>query len=232
LGLLGNGLYQLLFILGVARTQVATTVLILASGPALVAVMGRIRGSERLTRQAWCGVALQLAGVVCVVAGTVGATTGGGGGSGVESLIGGLLVLGAAISWAYYSILVKPLSERVAGLHIGAYTMLGGSLVTVTAGLPALLSTPWHTLPRGAYLALLYSSAGAMVVAYLIWYHGVRVIGPTRTSMYSNVQPVMAMAVAWTFLGEKPSAWQIAGAALIMSGLLLARTATHEPEAP
>ena len=78
----------------------------------------------------------------------------------------------------------------------------------------------------------MYSGAGAMVVAYLIWYHGVKVIGPTRTSMYSNVQPVIAMAVAWAFLGELPSGWQLVGAALVMSGLLLARTATVEPEAP
>jgi drug/metabolite transporter (DMT)-like permease len=226
LGLIGNGVYQVLFILGVARTRVATTVLILASGPALVAIMGRWRGSERLTRNAWLGIGLQLAGVVCVVAGTAGST------NGADSLLGGLLVLGSAISWAYFSVLVKPLSERVAGLQIGAYTMLGGALITVTVALPSLAATQWHTLPIGVYGALLYSSAGAMVVAYLIWYHGVRMIGPTRTSMYSNMQPVLAMAVAWAVLGEVPSLWQVTGAASIMSGLLLARIASHEPEAP
>jgi drug/metabolite transporter (DMT)-like permease len=226
LGLVGNGLYQLLFILGQARTRVATTVLILASGPALVAILGRIHGSESVSRRSWTGVALQLAGVVCVVAGTAGSV------EGSDSLLGGMLVLGAAVSWAIFSVLVKPLSHTVSGLHIGAYTMLGGALVTVTAGIPGILTTPWRTLPLGVYGALLYSGAGAMVVAYLIWYHGVKVIGPTRTSMYSNVQPVIAMAVAWAFLGELPSGWQLVGAALVMSGLLLARTATVEPEAP
>ena len=226
LGLIGNGLYQLFFIQGVARTRVATTVLILASGPALVAILGRIHGSERVSGRSWTGVALQLAGVVCVVVGTAGST------QGADSLFGGLLVLAAAVSWAVFSVLVKPLSHRVNGLHIGAYTMLGGALVTVTAGLPGLLVTPWSTLPLAVYGALLYSGAIAMVVAYLIWYHGVKVIGPTRTSMYSNVQPVIAMAVAWMFLGELPTAWQLAGCALVMSGLLLARTATVEPEAP
>jgi drug/metabolite transporter (DMT)-like permease len=226
LGMLGNGLYQLLFILGMSRTRVATTVLILASGPALVAILGRLRGSEHLSRRAWSGVGLQLGGVVCVVLGTAGST------SGTDSLVGGLLVLGGAVSWAYYSILVKPYSERIPGIQIGAYTMLGGALVSGTVAIPALLATPWSQVPSGVYLALIYSSAGALVIAYLFWYRGVRTIGPTRTSMYSNVQPVMAMAVAWAFLGELPSAWQLTGAIFIMSGLVLARTASREPEAP
>src|SRR5688572_30012439 len=43
LGMLGNGIYQVFFILGQARSRVATTVLMLASGPALAAVLGRLR---------------------------------------------------------------------------------------------------------------------------------------------------------------------------------------------
>jgi drug/metabolite transporter (DMT)-like permease len=49
--------------------------------------------------------------------------------------------------------------------------------------------------------------------------------------MYSNTQPFLAMAVAWATLGESPSRWQVAGATFILSGLILARTAAHEPEA-
>lgn len=226
LGMLGNGVYQLLFIVGVARTRVATTVLILASGPALVAILGRLRGSERLTSRAWIGIAFQLVGVACVVLGTAGST------AGSDSLLGGLLVLGGAISWAFFSVLVKPLSERIPALQIGAYTMLGGAIVTVTAAIPQLVETPWRTLPPGVYGALLYSSLGALVIAYLIWYRGVRTIGPVRTSMYGNLQPVIAMIVAWAFLSERPSSWQIAGAAAIMTGLLVARPVNIEPEAP
>lgn len=226
LGMLGNGVYQLLFIVGVAQTRVATTVLILASGPALVAILGRLRGTEHVTRRAWFGVAMQLVGVACVVLGTAGST------AGSDSLVGGLLVLGGAISWAFFSVLVKPLSERLPALQIGAYTMLGGALVVVTAAVPQFAATPWRSLPPGVYGALLYSSVGALVIAYLIWYHGVRTIGPVRTSMYGNLQPVIAMAVAWLVLREVPSGWQLAGATAIMTGLIVARQATHEPEAP
>lgn len=224
LGMLGNGVYQYFFILGQARARVATTVLMLASGPALAAILGRLRGSEMLTRRSWGGIALQLTGVSCVVLGSVGAT------GGRDSPLGAGLILASAVSWALFSVLVQPLTKHVHGLHVGAYTMLGGGIVSILVGIPAIAATPWASLAMPVWGALAYSTIGAMVIAYLFWYHGVRTLGPTHTSMYSNTQPILAMAVAWATLGEVPSRWQLAGATLIMSGLVIARTAAHEPE--
>ena len=224
LGMLGNGIYQVFFILGQARSRVATTVLMLASGPALAAIMGRIRGSERLTSRSWSGIALQLIGMSCVVLGTAAGT------GGRDSLLGSLLILASAVSWALFSVLVQPLTGHVPGLQVGAYTMLGGGIVSFLVGIPAMVAVPWATLSPMVYWALAYSTIAAMVIAYLFWYQGVKTLGPTHTSMYSNMQPLLAMPIAWATLGELPSRWQVAGAGFIMSGLILARTAAHEPE--
>jgi drug/metabolite transporter (DMT)-like permease len=62
------------------------------------------------------------------------------------------------------------------------------------------------------------------VIAYLIWYRGIKLIGPTRTSMYSNLQPIIAVLVAWMALGEVPTVAQGLGAAAVMAGLLLTRS--------
>jgi drug/metabolite transporter (DMT)-like permease len=224
LGMIGNGVYQVFFITGQAHARVGTTVLTLASGPALAAILGRILGSERLGRRSWAGIGLQLAGVACVVAGTAGAT------SGSDSLLGAGLVFASAVSWAIFSVYVKPLTERVSGLHVGAYTMLGGGIVSLAVSVPALLHVSWVSVSPAVYWALAYSTVCAMVIAYLFWYHGIRTLGPTHTSMYSNVQPLMAMGVAWATLGEIPTRWQLGGAVLIMGGLVLARYAVREPE--
>ena len=42
-------------------------------------------------------------------------------------------------------------------------------------------------------------------IAYLFWYRGLRVLGPTRTAVYGNLQPVIAIIVAWLFLKEAPT---------------------------
>lgn len=225
LGMLGNGIYQVFFILGQARSRVATTVLMLASGPALAAILGRLRGTEYLARRSWSGIGLQLVGVSCVVLGAAGVT------GGRDSLLGSSLVFASAVSWALFSVMVQPLTKRVPGLQVGAYTMLGGAVVSFLVAVPSIATVSWTGLSPALYGAIAYSTIGAMVIAYLFWYQGVKTLGPTHTSMYSNVQPLLAMAVAWGTLGEVPSRWQVAGATFIMSGLLIARSSAHEPEA-
>jgi drug/metabolite transporter (DMT)-like permease len=224
LGMLGNGVYQVFFILGQARSRVATTVLMLAAGPALAAILGRIRGSETLSRRSWNGIGLQLVGVSCVVFGAVGVT------GGRDSLLGSTLVFASSVSWAFFSVLVQPLTRRVHGLQVGAYTMLGGGAVSLVVSIPVLATVDWTGVSTGVWWAMAYSTIGAMVIAYLFWYQGVKTLGPTHTSMYSNMQPILAMGFAWLSLGEVPSKWQLAGVTFIMTGLLIARSSVHEPE--
>jgi drug/metabolite transporter (DMT)-like permease len=50
-----------------------------------------------------------------------------------------------------------------------------------------------------------------------------RVLGPTRTAMYANLQPAIAILVAWVFLREMPTVWQGIGTVTIMGGLFLTR---------
>jgi drug/metabolite transporter (DMT)-like permease len=221
LGILGNGLYQVLFILGVASSRVATAALVIAATPAFIAMLGRLRGSEHLAGRNWLGIACQVVGVGVVVLATARGTTDATGDR--DSLIGGALVLGAALSWSIYSVILKGLSDRVHPLQIGGYTMLGGAAVLLVVGFPALLDTRWSALPGRFWGALAYSAIIAMVFAYLFYYRGLRLLGPTHTAMYSNMQPLIAMLVAWIALREVPTNPQWAGAAMIVGGLLLTR---------
>jgi drug/metabolite transporter (DMT)-like permease len=87
----------------------------------------------------------------------------------------------------------------------------------------AIAHTNWPALPGGAWAAMTYSGLGALVIAYLFWYRGMKILGPTRTAMYSNLQPIFALLVAWLTLGENPTLWQGVGTLCITSGLLLTR---------
>jgi drug/metabolite transporter (DMT)-like permease len=218
LGMLGNGVYQILFILGLARSRVATTALVIAATPAFIALIGRFFGSEYLSRRQWLGIACQVAGCSTVVLGAGRAT------AGSDSLLGSTLLLLAAFSWALYAVRLKSYSHRIHPMQIGAWTMLGGVLVVGAVAIPAMAATPWTRLPPGFWLALAFSAILAMVVAYMFYYRGLRVLGPTRTAMYSNLQPLVAGVVAWIALNEVPTGAQVLGAVLIVSGLLVTRS--------
>lgn len=217
LGVLGNGVYQYLFVQGVALTRAGNAALVLAATPAVVALLGRVRGVERIGAGAAAGIALSIAGIGLIVLGTAQ------GDAGDASLRGDLLVLGGCVAWALYTVLLTPYAARVDGILLSAITMVGGTVPLVLVAAPAIAAAPWGGLAWQGWAAIVYSGLGALVVAYLIWYRGVRTLGPTRTAMFANLQPVIALAVAWLTLGEQPTIFQGTGAALILGGLLLTR---------
>jgi drug/metabolite transporter (DMT)-like permease len=217
LGVLGNGVYQMLFINGVARTRAGDAALLIAATPAFIALLGRVRGVERIGGKGWVGIVLSIVGIGLVSGAAALAQTS-------SALVGDLLILCGALCWAIYTVLLKPYMNDVDGVKLSALTMVGGALALDLFASRAVVATDWAAAPPAAYGALLFSGLGALVVAYLLWYRGVRIIGPTRTAMYSNLQPVFAVLVAWAVLGELPTVWQGVGAASIMSGLVLARS--------
>ncbi|MGH7711412.1 MAG: DMT family transporter [Gemmatimonadaceae bacterium] len=217
LGMLGNGLYQFFFIEGLARTRVATAVLLMASTPAVIAMLGRIRGVERIAARGWLGIILQLSGIGVLLIGT-GATRGS------DSIAGALLILAGVFAWAVYAVVLKPVSGEATWLEVTAYTLTGGAIVSAVLGAPAIARAAWNAAPVALWPAIAYSGIGALFIATAFWYVGLKRLGPTRTSMYSNLQPLFAMAIAWMALGEVPTHWQGVGTILIMTGLLLGRS--------
>jgi drug/metabolite transporter (DMT)-like permease len=222
LGVMGNGLYQILFIEGIARTRAGNVALVMAAGPAFVALIGRALGVERVSRRGWAGIALSLAGIALITV-SADAPSRAAPGVGAATVAGNLLVLAGSLCWSLFTVLLKPYTNRVDTLRVGAFTMAGGAVPLILFALPALAAADWRHVPPAAWGAVLYSGLGALVVAYLFWYRGVRVLGPTRTAMYANVQPVIALLVAWGLLHEVPTLWQWAGTAIIVAGVLMTR---------
>ena len=218
IGVLGNGLYQLCFIEGLARSRAGTVALMFAGSPAFVAIVGRLFRVERVGARGWMGIGLQLAGIAFVVFGSVVHATGD------DTVLGSALIVAGSLCWAFFAILIKPYTERLPGIDVGAYSLLGGALFVTVIGIPSILATDWRAISFPVWSAIVYSGIGALVVGNLIWYHGVSRIGPTRVSMFSNLQPLVALAVAWIALGEVPTIWQGIGAGSIMTGLVVTRT--------
>jgi drug/metabolite transporter (DMT)-like permease len=117
----------------------------------------------------------------------------------------------------------RDLVARYGPVPVTAWTLWTGAAAIVLIGLPSLLRTPVLALPFSAWAAIVYAGALSIGLAYLIWYQGVRVLGNTRTSAFSNLTPVIALVAAWLALGERPNAWQLAGAAVVLAGVTLAQ---------
>jgi drug/metabolite transporter (DMT)-like permease len=218
LGVLGNVVYQLLFIFGIDRTRAGNASLLFAGTPILTALIAAAAFREHLPRRVWAGVLASVAGMALVIVGSGEAL-----GMGSETLAGDLILLGASVAWAAYSVGSQPLIGRYGPVAVTAWTLWAGTPVLLVLGLPPLLAHDLAGLGALVWGSVLFSGVLGIGIAYLIWYHGVRHIGSTRTATYSNLVPVLAVLVAWGWLGEVPTVWQVAGAAVIIGGVTLAR---------
>jgi drug/metabolite transporter (DMT)-like permease len=217
LGVIGNGLYQLCFVHGIARTRAGNAALIVGAAPAFIALVARARGLERVKRMTLAGIALSIIGVGLVIAGSAKSS------NGETTLLGTILVFLGVLCWTAYTIMLQPYTKRIDVIQLSAVTMVGGGVPLLVASMPALIATDWSAIRAGGWLALFYSSVISMGVAYFFWYRGLRVLGPTRSAVYTNLQPIIALLVAWAFIGEIPTPFQGIGAVTIIAGVFLTR---------
>jgi drug/metabolite transporter (DMT)-like permease len=218
LGVLGNGLYQLLFVFGVSRTRVGSAALILSASPAFVALLSWLRGVDKVTARSWAGIALSIVGVGIVMVGSAAAT------SQQDSAIGVMLVFAGVLCWALYTVGLQPLTHRVDPVQLSALTMAGGMIPLLFATRYAVTTLASTHVNAAAWWCLGYSSVISIGFAYLLYYRGIRILGPTKTSAYGNLQPIVAILTGWVALGETPTVWQFAGTVTIIGGLFLTRS--------
>lgn len=216
LGFVGNTLYQICFILGLARTSAANSALLLATMPIMVALLGALLGVERLTRNVLGGIVVAFSGIALVVV-SRGVTLS------WETLGGDVLILAAVFCWSVYTQGLRTLGDRLSSLRLTTLTMLTGTPGLVLVGGPELWEMDWSRISLVVWSALVYSAVFALVVAYLLWNRSVRAVGGSRTAVYTCVTPIIAALIAWPMLGERPTLLQAIGAALIIVGVLLAR---------
>ncbi len=217
LGLVGNTLYQFLFITGVDGTLAGNAALILAMTPVFVTLFSAVLGQENVTPAGWMGIGLSTIGIGLVVWG----------GSvvrfGSETLRGDLTMLAATVAWSAYTVGASPLVRRHGALPVTAATMWIGAVVLFIIATPSMAAQDWSRPTTLAWTGLVASGCLAVGLAYVIWYYGVEHLGSSRTAVFSNTVPIVALLVAWLALGETPGVVQLLGAVLIIGGVTLTR---------
>jgi drug/metabolite transporter (DMT)-like permease len=216
IGLLGVGMNNVSFTLGVSMTTASDTALIYAAVPIWGILLGLALGLERPTRWGVVGVALAFVGVGVVVYGGLGR----GGGTSLE---GDLLVVIATVCWGSYAVLSLPLLSRHSPLVVAAFTMLFGGLAAVPFALPGFMTTEWGEVSNGAWEAVAYSTLLVAAFGFYAWQRGVSLVGANRVLVYQYLITLVGVVSGVALLGEVLSANKIIGGLVILGGVYLAR---------
>lgn len=220
LGLLGNGLYQVMFIIGIDNTSLTNSALILASSPIFVAIFGALFKIERLNTLAWIGIVLSFIGIAIVIFGNAPA----GDEIGKSNLLGDVLSLGAAIAWGAYTVLVAPIVKHHSPIRVTALSIAFGTIPLVLLATPTFLTLDWSKVGLSSWLGVIYSGGFAIALGYVIWNRGVQHIGSARTAVYSNLNPILAAIIAFFVRGDALTIYHLIGAMVILAGIALTRS--------
>ena len=218
LGVIGNAVYQAIFIHGASGTSAANASLILSTSPVFVALLSAALGIERIHWAAWLGIFISVAGLYVVIA-----ANGGGLHFSAAGLRGDGLILLGTILWAVGTVLAKPFLETMTPLKYSAITVALGALFYIPTTFKDMLAVPFAAVSWKAWLSLVMSALFGLVIGYLIWYYSVQRVGNARTAVYNNLTPIFTALFAALLLGEKLSPVQALGAAIILGGVYLTR---------
>jgi drug/metabolite transporter (DMT)-like permease len=215
-GVIGIGVNNMAFTLGVSMTTASETALIYAVVPIWGILLGLALGLERPTLWGIVGVVLAFLGVGVVVYGGLG----GGGGSSLE---GDLLVVIATICWGSYAVLSLPLLRTYSPIVVAAYTMLFGGLAALPLALPGIVGTEWSEVGGEAWGAMAYSTLLVAAYGFWAWQWGVSRVGANRVLVYQYLITLVGVVSGVMLLGESLTINKILGGAVILLGVYLAR---------
>ncbi len=218
IGIVGNLIYQMLFIVGLDLTFSANAAVMLGTIPIWVALLSQLFTDEKLNRNQIIGIALAFIGVTLIIVGGSNSLS-----FASETFIGDLIALMAAISWAVYTILSKKYLKHYNSTQYSAFMSIIGIITLGAVGLPFLIKVDFSQVSTFAYGGLLYSGLLSVGIAYLIWNHGIIKIGAVRTAMYQNLVPVLGVFFGVLILNEPLTILQYFGSSFVILGLVLTR---------
>ena len=213
---------QLCFVYSIDKTTAATVTLFLGTTPIFIGVLAGFVGLERMGRGFWGAAAVSLVGVGFVASGS-------GGFSG--HVVGDGLALLTAGTWAAYSVLITPLMRRYSPFRISSLVLLTGWVGVAVTGIPQTAEQTFHfgTL---MWVCFAFAVVGPLFLTNILWFTAISRVGPSRASLFSNMQPLFGVIFALLLLGEHLTRWEVVGGAAILTAVLVERSRRPVPPEP
>ncbi len=187
--------------------------IITATTPAFMVVFASLILKERLTVKKAISVLLATIGVITIV--------------GIDriefsSMIGGLTLVLAALTWALMSVLIKLLPSHYSQIVVTTYATLIAVVVLTPIVLPTLHELDFHVFKDPVILGgLLYLGVISTSIAFLLWNRGLHLLNASSGGIFFFFQPVVGALLGWFLLGETISITFWIGCLFILVGVML-----------
>ena len=223
LGMTGVFAYNVFFFLGMKTISASRASLIVATNPVFISMLSALFFRERLDAGKAVGIMLCLTGAAIVISrGDLFALLGGGVGWGE------IYILGCVASWVAYSLIGKVIMKDVSPLAAVTYScLIGVTALSLPACREDLIGLIGGFSP-GDWIGIIYLGFFGTVLGFFWYYEGIGKIGPSRASVFINFVPVSGVFFGWLILDEAINLSLIAGAILVLTGVMLTNRSRNE----
>jgi len=212
-GFLGFTVYHVFLNYGERTVSAGAASLIVSFTPVMTALLASFFLRERLRFLGWAGIAVSVSGVALISFGEGGA---------VALDPGSLLILLASLGSSLYNVFQKPLLKRYDPIAFTTYAMTAGTLFMLIflPGLPGAIARA----PLEATLSVAYLGVFPGAIAYSTWTYALSRMPASRLATTLYIAPVLAIAIAWLWIGEIPTILSLMGGAITLAGVILTNT--------
>ena len=209
----GVAINQMFFIKGLTLTSTIHAALLILVTPIMVTFFALWVLKERFTLFKAMGLGLGIGGAVfLILQRELGQHA-------TNYLLGDLLIVINAMSYAIYFILVKPLMQHYSPLHVTRWVFTIGLFMLLPFGWQQTAAIEWSTFHWPQWTALFYISVCGTFLAYFLTAFGLQKLGASVTGAYIYTQPVFAVLIAVFFLAEEITWQKVVAALLIFTGV-------------
>lgn len=210
IGVIGNTISLVAQEMGTGLSNAQTGSVITSTIPAFMIIFGWLILKEPLDKVKIFSVIIAILGVVMIVGLKM---------SGSNVVLGVLLLILTAITWALMSVLIKKV-KTYSSLQI----TIMSTVVAVVCLTPFILSdmsslTSINFADPKVFLSLLYIGAISTAVAYVMWNKGLKVISASSSGLFYLIQPIVGSFLGWLLLGEQISVGFVIGSAMILASV-------------
>ncbi len=213
--LTGIAINQMLFLKGLSMTYSIHAVLLMLTTPILITIIAAWVLKENLTLFKAIGLALGISGAVVLILARKNS------GAGNQVLLGDILVIVNAVSYAVYFILVKPLMHHYHPVHVIRWVFTFGFIMVLPFGWNELQAARWNSFGSLEFTLLALIVIAGTFLAYLFNVYGIKKLGASVAGTYMYSQPVFAAVIAMVFLHEGLELYKVIAAVLILTGVYL-----------
>ncbi|AQQ52626.1 hypothetical protein B0X71_05615 [Planococcus lenghuensis] len=214
LGFFGIFAFSTLVYAGLQSISASSAGMITAGIPIGILFFTPLILKEKISKKAWIGSIISIFGVILLFQGMRE-------GNANDSWTGQVAILLACIAWALYTVLGKRYGRKTDPLTLTAGAAVYGTVLSAISCIGTVDPSAIQ-LDGAAYLAILYVSTFASVIAYLAWNAGVKKVGPGTAAPFINLLPVWTVVFGLVLLDEQLAMLTLIGGIITIFGALLA----------